>query len=213
MQLAPTGDPVDVSVLGTRASDGESIYRAPGRARFSTVDQLDTEQWLLDAAVSKAGQAVTPAEAEAVLASADLDRQQRTVAEGLLTADRLISVLVAPAGTGKTRTMANFARAHTVATGGRVIGLTLSTNASRVLAEEMGQAGAVVRAHNVAQFLGKIKDSDQTRGHIPVLPGDVLVIDEASQVGTLDLLRIVQIAQASRGQGDHGGRHCAARQP
>ena len=48
---------------------------------------------------------------------------------------------------------------------------------------------------NIAQFLGKIKDSDETRGHMPVYPGDVLVVDEATQVSTEDLLRIVQIAR------------------
>ena len=48
---------------------------------------------------------------------------------------------------------------------------------------------------NIAQFLGKIKDSDETRGHVPVYPGDVLVVDEATQVSTEDALRIAQIAR------------------
>ena len=48
---------------------------------------------------------------------------------------------------------------------------------------------------NIAQFLGKIKDSDKTRGHMEVYPGDVLVVDEATQVSTEDALRIVQIAR------------------
>jgi hypothetical protein len=59
----------------------------------------------------------------------------------------------------------------------------------------MSEAGADVRAHNIADFLGKLKGTDRTRGHLEVLPGDVLVIDEASQVGTPDLLRIVTIAR------------------
>ena len=188
--LAPAPDPVDVSMLDMRASDGESVYRPTGRARYATTEQLDTEKYLLDSATAAVPQLVTTDQAEAVLAGTDLDRTQRTVAEGLLAAERLISVFVAPAGTGKSHTVAVFASAWARVTGGRVIGLTTSTNAARVLADEGLDA-----AHNIAHFLGKIKDSDETRGNIPVHRGDVLVVDEASQVSTNDLLRITIIAR------------------
>ena len=92
--------------------------------------------------------------------------------------------------------MAAFARIWAAEVpGGRVIGLTASTNAARVMADEARQAGAPMETFNIAQFLGKIKDSDETRGHVPVYPGDVLVIDEASQVSTDDMLSIVQVAR------------------
>ena len=206
--LAPAPDPVDVSMLDIRASDGESVYRPTGRARYATADQLDTEKYLLESATAAVLQLVTADQAEAVLAGTDLDRTQRTVAEGLLTAERLISVFVAPAGTGKSHTVAVFAGAWARVTGGRVIGLTTSTNAARVLADEGLDA-----AHNIAYFLGKIKDSDETRGNLPVHRGDVLVVDEASQVSTNDLLRITIIARRGRGPGDPHGRHRAARIP
>ena len=48
---------------------------------------------------------------------------------------------------------------------------------------------------NIAQFLGKIKDSDKTRGHMEVHPGDVLVVDEATQVCTKDMGRVVEVAR------------------
>ena len=89
-----------------------------------------------------------------MLAGTDLDRTQRTVAEGLLTAQRLISVFVGPGG---YRQVAHGGRVRLCVgrvTGGRVIGLTTSTNAARVLADEGLDA-----AHNIAHFLGKIKDS------------------------------------------------------
>ena len=91
--------------------------------------------------------------------------------------------------------MAAFARAWAALSAGRVLGLTASTNAARVMADEAQQAGAPMETFNIAQFLGKIKDSDETRGHVPVYPGDVLVVDEASQVSTEDMLRIVQVAE------------------
>ena len=50
---------------------------------------------------------------------------QAEVAAGLLAARTAVSVLVAPAGAGKTHAMAAFARAWTAVTGGRVVGVTL----------------------------------------------------------------------------------------
>ena len=91
--------------------------------------------------------------------------------------------------------MAAFARAWEEQHAGRVIGITASTNAARVMAEEAARAGVRMECFNIAQFLGKIKDSDETRGHVPVYPGDVLVVDEATQVSTEDALRITQAAR------------------
>ena len=70
-----------------------------------------------------------------------------------------------------------------------MIGLTASTNAAHVLAAE-----GLTESHNFAAFLGRIKDSDQTRGHLPVQPGDLLVVDEASMVATGDLAAVEDIA-------------------
>jgi hypothetical protein len=52
----------------------------------------------------------------------------------------------------------------------------------------------VTESHNLAAFLGRIKDSDQTRGHLPVRSGDLLVVDEASMVPTKDLAAVEAIA-------------------
>ena len=140
---------------------------------------------------------VTEAAAAAALDGTDLDYSQREACLGLLTSGRLINCLVAPAGTGKTHVVAAFARVWEDQRAGRVIGLTASTNAARVMADEAAKAGARMETFNIAQFLGKIKDSDRTRGHVPVYPGDVLVVDEATQVSTADAQRIAQIARRS----------------
>ena len=195
IQVAPVPDVLDVSRLGFR-KDGTSIYRPPGEERFVTSGHLDHEQYLIDVATLPVPQRVTPAAARAALQGTGLDFSQREACEGLLASTRLINCLVAPAGTGKTYVVAAFARAWAAqAHGGRVIGLSASTNAARVMAAEAQQAGAPMETFNIAKFLGKIKDSDETRGHVPVYPGDVLVVDEASQVSTGDMLRIVQVAR------------------
>jgi hypothetical protein len=193
-QIAPVPDVIDVTRLGLR-KDGTSIYRPPGEEKFVTSEHLDLEQHLVDVARLPVPQRITPETAAAALAGTDLDPSQLEACAGLLTSARLISALVAPAGTGKTHVIAAFARIWTAETGGRVIGLTASTNAARVMADEAKKAGAPMITRNIAQFLGKIKDSDRTRGHMEVLPGDVLVVDEASQVSTEDMGRIVEVAR------------------
>ena len=194
LQVAPVPDVIDVTRLGLR-KDGTSIYRPPGEEMFCTSEHRDHEQWLVDIAVLPLPQRVSAEAAAAALEGSDLDYSQREACLGLLTSGRLINCLHAPAGTGKTHVMAAFARVWEQERAGRVIGITASTNAARVMADEAAQAGARMETYNIAQFLGKLKDSDKTRPHVPVYPGDVLVIDEATQVSTEDALRISQIAR------------------
>ena len=194
LQVAPAPDVIDISRLPFR-KDGTSIYRPPYEERFCTAEHRDHEQYLVEVAVLPVPQRVTAAAAAAALEGTDLDYSQREACLGLLTSGRLINCLVAPAGTGKTHVVAAFARVWDGQRAGRVIGLTASTNAARVMADEAAKAGAPMETFNIAQFLGKIKGSDKTRGHVPVYPGDVLVVDEATQVSTEDALRIAQIAR------------------
>src|SRR4249919_811061 len=106
------------------------------------------------------------------------------------TASTATTVLVAPAGAGKSHTMAEFARLWTNFTARRVIGLTTSTNAARVLQHE-----GVAESYNIAEFLGKIEGSDELRRPIPLHENDVLVLDEASQLATSDLAMIAEAAR------------------
>jgi conjugative relaxase-like TrwC/TraI family protein len=180
LQIAPVPDVVDVSRLGFR-KDGTSIYRPPGEARYVTAEHLDLEEWLLSTSTAGVPQRITIEAADGALAGTGLDLDQRAAARGLLASQRAVAVLVAPAGTGKTFTMAQFARAWTAQTGRRVIGLTMAENAARVMAGE-----GMSEAWNIARFFA--------RG-VPVHDGDVLVVDEASQVSTADLARIVNLAR------------------
>jgi conjugative relaxase-like TrwC/TraI family protein len=187
--LAPAPDPSDYSILGVRESDGVSVYRPPGEARYATADMLDTEEYLLTAARRPVRQAVTNAEAGQAVSQTGLNPEQREVVAGLLTTQTAVTVLVGPAGSGKTHVVAEFAYAWTAHTARRVVGLTTATNAARQLTLE-----GLAETYNIAQFLGKLPDTTQTRGNIPVHRDDVLVIDEASQVATADLAAIQAVA-------------------
>jgi conjugative relaxase-like TrwC/TraI family protein len=180
IRIAPVPDLLDVSSLDHR-KDGTPVYRPPGQERFATAAHLDTEEWILEKASRGAvPQLVTEGRAAAALAGTDLDPQQRRAVTGMLTTGRFFSCLVAAAGTGKTHVMAAFSAAWAQLTGGRVICLTLSENAARVAAGE-----GFTEAWNIARFFAS---------KVPVRAGDVLVIDEASQVSTTDLVRICSLA-------------------
>ena len=191
LALGPAPDVVDVSALGLRASDGRSVYTPPGAERYTTPAHLDLEEYLVAEAAREVPQLVTAAQAELALALSDLDPAQAEVAAGLLAGRTAVSVLVAPAGSGKTHTMAAFARAWTQWTGGRAVGVTLSTNAARVMAAE-----GMTQAVNVAQFLGRLEDGG-SRGAMRLTPQDVVVVDEASQVSTEDLAAVLAVVRAA----------------
>ena len=74
-------------------------------------------------------------------------------------------------------------------TGGRVVGVTLSTNAANVMAAE-----GLAEAYNVAQALGRREDGSTGR-QLELGVRDVVVIDEASQVCTEDLAALVALAR------------------
>jgi flagellar biosynthesis GTPase FlhF len=179
----------DVTGLGVRASDGGSIYRPPNEERFCTLAHLDVEEQILAAAKRAVPQLVSEQQACAAAARTDLSAEQRDAVVTMLTATAATAVLVAPAGAGKSHTMAGFARLWTTFTGRRVIGLTTSTNAARVLAHE-----GLAESYNIAQFLGKTEGSDELRRPIPLHRDDVLVLDEASQLATADLALIGEAA-------------------
>ncbi len=176
--------------LGVRASDGGSIHRPPNEERYCTLSHLDTEEQILAAAKRTVSQLVSREQARAAVERTGLTGEQRDAVVMMLAAAAATTVLVAPAGAGKSHTMAEFARLWTTLTGRRVIGLTTSTNAARVLQHE-----GLAESYNIAEFLGKTEGSDELRRPVPLHQDDVLVLDEASQLSTADLAMIGEAAR------------------
>ena len=183
-------DLTDVTSLGVRASDGSSIYRPPNEERYCTLAHLDTEEHILAAAKRAVPQLVDGEQARVAAERTGLNAEQRDAVVMMLTAAAATTVLIAPAGAGKSHTMAEFARLWTTFTGRRVIGLTTSTNAARVLQHE-----GLAESYNIAEFLGKTEGSDKLRLPVPLHQDDVLVVDEASQLATADLAMIGEAAR------------------
>src|SRR5260370_10298481 len=178
----------EVSVLGVGESDGQSRYRKPNTDRYCTIGQLDTEGYLLRAAARTMRPKMTDDEAADALGGSGLSEEQLAAGQMLLSSDRPTIVFVGPAGTGKSFTLAALAKAYIRYSGKRVIGLALAKNAVRVL-----QGEGIDEAYTIADFLGQLKGGG-SRGHIEIGQGDILVIDESSQVPTEALAQLQSIA-------------------
>ena len=207
----PAGVPASL-----RRADGRSVYRRHGGVRFATHAQLTLEQRMLALARASGAPRMDRAQAARAL-GADLtqidralaghapdtqDTQDRRTRMGLredqaaaalsvLTDGRRVSVLNAPAGSGKTWVLAAAGRAWEAAGLGRVIGVTPSQSARNTLA-----AGIPV-SYNTAQFLGHLPGQRGARGPIALQPGDLIPIDEASMISNPDLADIVSQAAAA----------------
>jgi conjugative relaxase-like TrwC/TraI family protein len=192
LQVGAAPDITDVSSLGVRASDGVSVYRAPGEERWCTVEHLDLEAHIVAQARQQVRQLMTEEQARRAVAATDLTAEQQEAVVKMLTARTMTVPLNAAAGSGKSHTMAVFAELWTRFTSARVIGLTTSTNAAEVLANE-----GLAESYNIAEFLGKVEGSDELRRPVKVNPDDVLVLDEAAQASTVDVGLVQQPARHS----------------
>ena len=186
--LVTAPEVTDVTALGTR-KDGTSIYRPPNEARYTTTGHLDLEERILRQARKQVPQRVSEGMARRALTGSGLSEEQEDAAVRLLTSATMVSILTAPAGAGKTHTVAAYAQAWTRLTGRRVIGITTAENAARQMTEE-----GLAEVYNSAAFLGKTKGSDLLRYPVRIGAGDVLVLDESSMISTADLALIMDYA-------------------
>src|SRR6266536_2055627 len=193
------------------APAGDSIRRADGRAvaaradtqRYSTCELVALETnvvaaaerrqdegagvvggQLLDAVLaSHAGR--TTARASAGTPPPRLAADQQAMVRALTASGHGVQVVNAHAGTGKTFAL-DAARAAWQQAGYRVLGAALAAQAAKELAD-----GAGIDSSTIARLLGDLEDP-----RAPGLgPGTVLVVDEATMVGTRQLCRLLEHAE------------------
>jgi conjugative relaxase-like TrwC/TraI family protein len=142
-----------------------------------------------------------PGASEAVT-GCGLRADQAAAALWALTSARRAEILVGPAGSGKTRTVAELARIWRQAGLGDVIGLATSQNAANILA-----AAGPIRAYNTARFLGHLEGRREALDAMPVQPGSLIILDEASMMSLADMAAILTIARRTGSKvivtGDH----------
>ena len=136
-------------------ADGSSRLWPESRIVYTTQALLDAEARLLDAGRTTSGPVVTVATVAAVTETNLPGRDfapsvdQSLAVEKIATSGRTLDVLVGPAGTGKTSTMAALREAWEKEHGpGSVIGLAPSAAAAEVLGAELG-----IDRENTAKWL------------------------------------------------------------
>ncbi|WP_225854385.1 MobF family relaxase [Micromonospora sp. ALFpr18c] len=187
-----------------RESDGRSVYQ-PGRVeRYSTETQLREEERMVATASRTDAPRLSPEQIEDAIAASTLGEDQAAAVRGVLGDGRQVSVIVGPAGTGKSYAQGIITKAWE-ANGGRVIGLAPSNIAAGVLAE-----AGVSTTTNIKKFLdlheGHGAQADIAR--FALRPGDLVIVDEAAMANHPDMVKLVQIvAEAGAkmaGVGDDG---------
>ena len=201
-------------------ADGRSVYQRHGGTRYATRAQLVMEERMVAQAGADGAPRLTRAQAARALGAdparlddaltghtparelqdargaqdartgSGLREDQAAAALAVLADGRLVSVINAPAGAGKTRVLAEAARIWAGAGLGPVIGITASQSARNTLA-----AGVPV-SYNAAQFLGHLPGRRGARGPVPIGPGTLLVIDEASMLSGSDLADLIAYAKS-----------------
>jgi conjugative relaxase-like TrwC/TraI family protein len=156
--------PPDLEALPARLQrpDGTSKLRHRGAQVYTTRELLDAESRLLEAGRTTGGPGV-PASVVAEIAAEDLPgcghrlgSDQASAVEAIATSGRVLDVLVGPAGTGKTASLAGLREAWERLHGtGSVTGLAPSAAAAEVLADELG-----IDTENTAKWLHEAARQD-----------------------------------------------------
>jgi hypothetical protein len=154
---------------------------APGMGRAQAAHALGADPGRLEDALAgrahDAGETQDTCDAQDARTGSGLREDQAAAALAALTDGRLVSVLNAPAGSGKTRVLAEAARIWAEAGLGEVIGITPSQSARNTL------AAGVPQSYNAAQFLGHLPGRRGARGPVRISPGTLLVIDDGRPQG------------------------------
>lgn len=191
-------DPVDVPVPLQRPEDGRIIYRPHIDEVYTTEAHLDTERRIVVGARQQTAPAIEGPDLEMLkveLAATTLTDDQRAAVLGVVSSGRAGDVLIGPAGTGKSFTVATLTRVWSEHTGGRVLGLATSQRATDVLNEEG------LEAINTTQFLMRFTPDEKTgEARDQLRRGDLIVVDEAGMSGTDELARISALVEQSGGK-------------
>ena len=168
-----------------RRLDEASVFDRVEDAVFTTTAVLDTEACLLAALDDLAAPALSTALAARVVRPIPGQRlapDQLAAAAGIATSGRRLDVLVGPAGTGKTRTLAMLTMAWQVTHGpGSVLGLAPSATAATELALSLR-----IPCETTAKWLHQRGDA-MTHAGPPLQAGSLVIVDEASMASTAHL--------------------------
>ncbi|UGQ12040.1 AAA family ATPase [Yinghuangia sp. ASG 101] len=188
----------------TRAETGGSRYQRPRRDLYTTDARLVTETDITEAAAAHDAPTIPAHIVQHVVDQSDLNTEQAAAARAIATSGRAIDILVGPAGTGKSHTIARLSQAWK-AHGNTVLGLAVGQRQANVLTRE-----GVPHAENIRMFLhANQHPATQPDGHdrYRLHRGQLVVVDEAGTCTTDDLHAIITLARQAGAKvlltGDH----------
>jgi hypothetical protein len=176
-----------------RRLDGTSMFDRPSETAFTTTAVLDAEARLLAGAQDLTAPAFPAALLQGwprPIPGQRFSPDQQAAVVGIATSGRRLDVLVGPAGTGKTRTLAVLTRAWAQVYGpGSVLGLAPSAAAAAELA-----ASLRIPCENTAKWLHDNNPDSRSGtswpasiGTRPMQAGMLVIVDEASLASTAHL--------------------------
>ena len=173
-----------------RRSDGRLVPVDPNERRYTTKGLLLTEQRAINRSLDRHDDQVAVVDHRAlapVLGRRTLSDEQEAMVRRLTTSGAGVEVVVGKAGTGKTYAL-DAAREVWEASGIEVTGVALAARAALELEESAG-----IRSTTLARLHRQLDDH---RTGSPLKPGSVLVVDEAGMIGTRQLTRLLDHAEA-----------------
>ncbi|WP_260458651.1 MobF family relaxase [Actinotalea ferrariae] len=201
-------DPLTVPVTYTRP-DGASQFSRTGEDRYTHHQVLDAEARLLDAATLDAGAPTAPAWVAKAVTSRPVHRtagravtlapDQADAVEHVAASPALLDVLVGPAGTGKTTTLAALKSVWEQTYGrGAVVGLAPSATAAAELGHALG-----IECENTAKWLHEstgpgAKHRGDLLAHLHAERAAALGIDQHTRLRTIDTAINTLAAQGER---------------
>ncbi len=213
-----------------RRADGTSRMRPKEHQLYTTATLLDAEARLFevgrktDGPVTTVGTVARVADANLPGRDYTMSSDQALAVEKTATSGRRLDVLVGPAGTGKSTTMAGLRAAWEAEHGpGSVVGLAPSAAAAEVLADELGidTENTAKWLHEWRQTASRRAERDRLRGEQATAStpeaslaaakradrldalvdqwsfrsGQLVIVDEASLAGTFALDELVSAAE------------------
>jgi conjugative relaxase-like TrwC/TraI family protein len=165
-------------------SNGTSKFQGSGHWIYTSTTLLDAEARLLDAGQRLDAAVVSSATVAEVTGQRlpgrtfKLSIDQALAVEQITTSGRVLDLLVGPAGTGKSTTMAGLRTAWELEHGpGSVIGLAPSAAAAEVLGDDMG-----IDTDNLAKWLYEHRQHGQRARELGELRKKVRLIERSGRV-------------------------------
>jgi conjugative relaxase-like TrwC/TraI family protein len=165
-------------------ADGTSKFQGTGHWIYTSTTLLDAEARLLDAGQRLDGSVVSSAIVAEVTQQRLLGKtfklsvDQALAVEQITTSGRVLDLLVGPAGTGKSTTMAGLRAAWELEHGaGSVIGLAPSAAAAEVLGDDMS-----IDTDNLAKWLHEHRQHGQRSRELRELREKVRLIERSGRV-------------------------------